>query len=136
MSFKKSFTIFFILSSFIVFAGCGAGSTSASIPSNNGGSGGAGGTTRGTVTLTWNAPTARTDGTSLNPATDITTYKLYYGTSSGNFTQHIDVTPNLTAPYTTTYTLTLASGTYYFTVTDVDTSGQESSDSQEVMKTI
>ena len=128
MSFKKSFTMFFILSLFIILAGCGGGSggagTSASV------------TTTGTASLTWNAPTTRADGTSLNPATDLSTYKLYYGTSSGNYTQHIDVTPDLTAPYATTYSVTLASGTYYFAVTAVDTLGDESAYSAEAVKTL
>jgi hypothetical protein len=128
MSFKKSFTVLLTLSLIIILAGCGGGS---------GGAGtGNGLTTTGTVSLTWDAPTTRADGTSLNPATDIATYKLYYGTSSGNYSQSIDVKPNLTAPYTTTDTVTLGSGTYYFAVTAVDTSGNESAYSADVMRTL
>jgi hypothetical protein len=128
MSFKKSFNILLTLSLFIILAGCGGGS---------GGVGATAGlTTTGTVSLTWDAPTTRTDGTSLNPATDLTTYKLYYGTSPGNYTQYIDVKPNVTAPYTTTDTVTLVSGTYYFVVTAVDTLGNESAYSADVVRTL
>ncbi len=128
MSFKKSFIILLTLSLFIILAGCGGGSGGASTS--------VGLTTTGTASLTWDAPTTRADGTSLNPATDLSTYRLYYGTSSGNYTQHIDVAPNLTAPYVTTDTVTLASGTYYFAVTAVDTLGNESAYSADVMRTL
>jgi hypothetical protein len=84
--------------------------------------------------LTWNAPATRTDGSSLNPGTDLSKYRLYYGTSSRNYTQVVDI-PN---PGTTiiTRSVNLSSGTYYFTVTVVDTVGQESGYSTEVSKTI
>ncbi len=145
MSFKKPITLFFILSLLIVLSGCGGGGSSASNPSNTGGTSssvntggtsGTGGTSTGKAILTWNAPTTRSDGTYLNPATDIATYRLYYGTSSGNYTQHVNVTPNLVAPYITTDTITLPLGTYYFVVTTIDAFGQESSYSQEAVKTI
>jgi hypothetical protein len=61
-------------------------------------------------------------------------YKIYYGTSSGAYTQVVNVTnPGST---TITQTLNLAPGTYYFVVTDVDSSGQESGYSNEATKTI
>ena len=61
-------------------------------------------------------------------------YKIYYGTASNTYTQVMNVTnPGTT---TITQTLNLAPGTYYFVVTDVDTSGQESSYSNEVTKAI
>ena len=86
------------------------------------------------LTLAWDAPTTNTDGSSLNPATDLSLYKIYYGTASLAYTQVV----NITNPGTTTIsqTLTLLPGTYYFAVTTVDTAGQESSYSNEVMKTI
>ncbi len=88
----------------------------------------------GVATLSWDAPTTRTDGSSLNPVTDISGYKIYYGTASGTYTQVVNVTNPGTA--TITQTLNLPSGTYYFVVTDIDTSGQESSYSNEAMKTL
>ena len=88
----------------------------------------------GVVTLTWDAPTTNTDGSSLNPLTDLSIYKVYYGTASQTYTQMVSVTnPGIT---TITKTLNLSPGTYYFTVTTVNISGQESSYSNEVIKTI
>jgi hypothetical protein len=91
-------------------------------------------TAGGSITLTWDAPTTNTDGSSLNPVTGLTTYKIYYGTASQTYTQ-VMVFAN---PGTTTITQTfdLSAGTYYFAVTTVDSSGTESDYSNEVMKTI
>ncbi len=81
------------------------------------------------VTLSWIPPTTKADGT---PLTDLAGYKIYYGLSSGNYTQHIDI-GNVTS-----YTVTnLSTGTaYYFATTAYDTSSNESSFSNEVRKTI
>ena len=74
--------------------------------------------------LTWDAPTTNADGT---PLTDLAGYKIYYGTSSGSYTTTVD------AGNVTTYNVpALPSGTYYFAVTAVDTSGNESDYSNEV----
>jgi hypothetical protein len=106
----------FILLSFFSCGGDGGGSGAGSIsPSNS-------------VTLAWNAPTTNTDGT---PLTDLAGYKVYYGTSSGNYTRAIDV------GNVETYKIEgLQSGTYYFATTAYDKSGNESDYSNEVMKTI
>jgi hypothetical protein len=88
----------------------------------------------GVATLTWDAPTTNTDGSPLNPATDLTTYRIYYGTASQTYTQTVNVTNPGTA--TITKTLNLSPGTYYFVVTTVNTAGQESSYSNEAVKTI
>jgi hypothetical protein len=91
-------------------------------------------TSSGAVPLAWDAPTTNTDGSALNPATDLSVYKIYYGTASKTYTQVVSVAN----PGTTTIsqTLNLLSGTYYVTVTTVDTSGQESGYSNEIVKTI
>jgi len=58
-------------------------------------------------------------------------YKLYYGTSSRNYSNNINV------GMVTSYTVSgLAPGTYYFTVTAYDASGNESGFSNEAIKTI
>jgi hypothetical protein len=86
----------------------------------------------GVATLTWNAPMTRADGSPLNPATDLSMYKIYYGTASHTYTQVVNVTnPGTT---TITQTLNLPAGTYYFAVTVVDTLGQESNYSNEATK--
>ena len=82
----------------------------------------------GLATLTWNAPATNTDGT---PLTDLSGYKIYYGTASGNYSQTIDV-----GGITSSTVSNLTDGTtYYFAVTAYDTSGNESAYSNEVSKT-
>lgn len=83
----------------------------------------------GTATLSWTAPTTNADGTTL---TDLAGYKVYYGTTSGNYSQSVDI-GNLTAYQV----INLTDGaTYYFAVTAYDTSANESSFSNEVSKSI
>ncbi|NOY84934.1 MAG: hypothetical protein GXO96_08985 [Nitrospirae bacterium] len=71
--------------------------------------------------LSWNA----------NSESDLSGYKVYFGTSSGSYG-----TPT-TVGNVTTYTVPgLNTGTYYFAVTAFDTSGNESGFSTEVSKTL
>ncbi|MEW6600288.1 MAG: MopE-related protein [Nitrospirota bacterium] len=80
------------------------------------------------VVLTWTPPTANDDGTPLN---DLAGYNVYYGTSSGNYSESIDVGDVLTYQVDN-----LSTGvTYYFTTTAYDTSGNESGYSNEMSKT-
>lgn len=83
----------------------------------------------GDATLSWDPPVTNTDG---SPLTDLAGYKLYYGTTSGNYSNNID------AGNITTYQINnLTDGlTYYFAAAAYDTSGNESSFSNEVSKTI
>jgi hypothetical protein len=76
------------------------------------------------VSLSWEAPTTNSDGSSLD---DLSGYKIYYGTSSGNYSQSIDVGDSTSASISS-----LSSGTWCFAVTAYDTSGNESSYSDEV----
>ncbi len=134
MSHNKFLSVLITLLLITIIAGCGTSNQSLSTPSSSSGSGGTGGTVAGTATLSWTAPTTRSDGSSLNPATDLSKYRLYYGTVSRNYSQAVDI-PN---PGTTiiTRSVNLSSGKYYFAVTVVDTAGQESGYSTEVSKTI
>jgi hypothetical protein len=79
------------------------------------------------INLSWDAPTTNADGT---PLTDLAGYKIYYGLSSGNYSQNINVGNVLT------YTVRnlLANITYYFVATAYDLSGNESAYSNEVFK--
>jgi hypothetical protein len=80
------------------------------------------------VTLSWHPPTTNTNGT---PLTDLSGYKVYYGTTSKSYSHVID------AGNTNTYVITnLSNGTFYFAVTAYDLSGNESAYSDEVSKTI
>jgi hypothetical protein len=82
---KTNYLIFSILFLILIFmltiSGCGGGSGSSS----------SGGGTRiqvGSVTLAWDAPTANTDG---SPLIDLSGYRLYYGKTSGNYTNSVDI---------------------------------------------
>jgi len=83
----------------------------------------------GTATLSWTAPTTNADGTLL---TNLAGYKVYYGTSSGSYSQIIDV-GNLNAYQVTNLT---DGNTYYFAVKAYNTSFNESTFSSEVSKTM
>jgi hypothetical protein len=84
----------------------------------------------GSATLSWNAPTTRTDGSAL---TNLAGYRLRYGNSSGNYPNTITVTN----PGLTSYVVNnLASGTWFFVLAAYDSAGLESSNTNPVSKTI
>ena len=87
-------------------------------------------TPAGTATLTWNAPTVNTNGSVLD---DLAGYHIYYGPSATQLDQEID----LDSASETTYVVgNLTPGTYYFTVTAVNSRGAEGVQSDVVSKTI
>jgi uncharacterized protein YjbI with pentapeptide repeats len=83
----------------------------------------------GEVTLSWTPPAMNEDGTHL---TDLAGYRLYYGATSGSYSDTVDVGSVIT------YQLKGLDDklTYYFTVTAYDTSGNESKYSNEVQHLI
>lgn len=84
----------------------------------------------GDATLTWTAPTARTDGT---PLTNLAGFKIYHGTSSTTLSVVVDV-PGATV---TSRVLTgLPSGMRYFAMTAYDANLRESAQTSTVSKTI
>ena len=86
----------------------------------------------GTASLTWTAPTQYDDGSTL-PASEISSYKIYYGTASGVYSGFITV-PSTTTSYVVNNLN--AGATYYFVVTATATNLQESPYSNEASKTI
>ena len=82
----------------------------------------------GNSQLSWTPPTTNTDGSQL---TNLAGYKIYYGTSSGHYTQSVN------AGNVTSYTITnLTDGVkYYFAATAYNTAGAESGYSNEVSGT-
>jgi hypothetical protein len=105
--------------------GCGGGG-------GDGSPSGSVGTGPGTAAVSWEAPTTNEDGSALDG--DLAGYKLYYATASP-----IDKinAPSINVGNTTSYTLSgLNVGTYYFSATAYDTSGNESALSGEVSKVI
>jgi len=84
----------------------------------------------GSATLSWTAPTENEDGT---PLTDLAGFRLYWGTSPGNYPNSVRI-DNSTV---TTYTVDgLAPGTYEFVATAVNQAGVESSFSSPATKSI
>jgi hypothetical protein len=60
-------------------------------------------------------------------------FRIYYGTSSGNYASSVTIAN----PSTTNYTISnLSAGTYYLVVRAYDTHNNESSSSAELSKTI
>ena len=91
------------------------------------------------ATLTWAQPTQRMNGDNLS-SSEISAYKVYYGTSSGVYTNTIDVSAaSSCVAGTCTTTITGLSGAYYFVVTALDTTSptpNESGLSNEVTKSL
>lgn len=84
----------------------------------------------GSATLSWTAPTQNTDGTAL---TDLAAYKIYFGTSTGNYPNQISIDN----PGITNYVVeNLPADTYYFVSTAVNSSGVESNYSNVVTKVV
>lgn len=83
----------------------------------------------GTVTLDWTPPTENVDGT---PLTDLAGYRIYYGQFSGQYTDELRIAnANMTQ-----HAVDLPSGDYYFAMTAMDVSGNESDLSNEVLKIV
>ncbi len=84
----------------------------------------------GSATLAWIAPQINADGSALN---DLAGFRIYYGTSSHNYTKVITITDRHIVSYVIN---NLPAATYYLTVKAYDTSNNESSSSAELTKTI
>ncbi len=90
------------------------------------------------VTLTWDAPTTNSDTT---PLTDLSGYRVYMSTTSGQYNSGNIVKNNIPASSSTggvteiTTVDNLTNGTYYFAVTAYDIYGNESGYSNEIQKT-
>ncbi|MEX2123313.1 MAG: fibronectin type III domain-containing protein [Woeseia sp.] len=84
----------------------------------------------GSVTLAWNAPTARIDG---SPLTNLAGYKIYYGRMSGVYDYEVEIDN----PGVSNYVVEdLVSGDWYFALAAYDANGLESEHSNEVAQNI
>ena len=117
---KSAFTAFalFLLFTTVITA-CGGGGGD-----NGGGSSSAGAVlnTTSSVTLAWDAPQTRANGTPLTPG-GIAGYRIYYGTKEGDYPYHIDLNDGTATQVTIT---DLSPETYYFVITTYDTNELES----------
>jgi len=77
-----------------------------------------------TVTLTWDAPTLSADGSLL---ADLAGFRVYWGSAAGGYGAPINVGMNMTHTFTS-----LLNGEHHFAVTAYDTSGNESSRSEDL----
>jgi len=82
------------------------------------------------VSLSWVAPSEREDATPIS-LSEIAGYKVYYGTTQGQYSEVVVVNDGIAEGYTLTG---LVADTYYFVVTTFDTEGRESQYSSEVIK--
>lgn len=86
--------------------------------------------TNGSATLSWTAPTRNTDGSTL---TSLAGFRIYYGTSSAQLNQTIQVHN----PGANVYVIEgLAPGTYYFAVRAYTSTGTESVNSNVANKVV
>jgi hypothetical protein len=84
----------------------------------------------GTANISWTAPTRNSDGSAL---TDLASYKVLYGNSSGN----LNMSKAVADPRATSTSIgSLGQGTWYFAVRAVNSKGVESSNSGTVSKSI
>ncbi len=84
----------------------------------------------GSATLSWQAPTQRTDG---SPLTNLAGYKIYWGTQRGSYSNSATIA---NAGLTTYVIEGLGSGTWYFVVSAFDTTGIESAFSNPASKSV
>jgi hypothetical protein len=87
----------------------------------------------GAIALSWTAPVAREDQSPISMA-EISGYRIYYGTKTGDYSQSVEVND----AYTDVVTLDnlILSETYYVVVTTIDTDGRESVYSDEVVLSV
>jgi hypothetical protein len=74
----------------------------------------------GSVTLAWTPPTQNEDG---SPLTDLAAYRIYYGNEPGNYQTSIHVDNPGLVMYVVE---NLTPNTYYFVMTAINSSGEES----------
>jgi len=87
-------------------------------------------TATGSATITWTAPTTNNDGSAL---TNLASYRIKYGRTSTS----LDQIASVTNPGLTSFLLdNLSTGTWYFAVVAVNSSGAESTPSNVATKTI
>jgi hypothetical protein len=85
---------------------------------------------RGSASLSWTAPTRNTDGSTL---TNLSGFRLHYGTTAADLVQTVQIASATTTSHTMT---SLADGTWHFGVRALTSGGAESALSNIVSKVI
>jgi hypothetical protein len=84
----------------------------------------------GSATLSWTPPTLNSDG---SPLTNLAGYRVYWGPAAGTYTSSVTLNNAGLSSYVVA---NLVSGTHYFVVTALNTSGVESPFSNVASKVI
>jgi hypothetical protein len=117
----------------IALTGCGGGSSSGSGSSQDTGGGQV---VEGTAALSWEAPTQRQNGDSIEEIYELSGYIIKYGQDRENLIQGGE-TVRIDDAYTTEYSVqNLSDGTWYFSVQAEDNNGLVSPPSEVVSKKI
>lgn len=111
----------FTLTILIMMSGCGSGNSSQNAGHSEP-------RYSGSVSLSWYAPAYNEDG---SPLTDLGGYKIYYGTTSQDYTSQVNV-----GLLTSCTISNLPEGMYYFALVAYDKSGNESGYSTEISRYI
>ncbi len=82
-----------------------------------------------TAVIEWEAPTTYVEGETLDPATEILSYTIYYGTQSGQYSQSVVVAADKREA-----TISNLTGTWYFVATSTSIELEESDFSNEVTR--
>jgi hypothetical protein len=115
----------------IAVTGTGTSSSSGGSSGSSGGSGGSTGSTTGSATVSWQPPTANTNGSAI---TNLAGYTISYGTSASNLSTSVKVA---NAGLTSYVVENLTAGTtYYFGVTAYNSAGESSKVSNVASKKI
>jgi ABC-type glycerol-3-phosphate transport system substrate-binding protein len=118
---KKKILLLISLISVLLLSACGGGGSSSSVKSSE--------EVQGRISLSWTAPSTRTDGSSL-AVSEIEAYTVYIGESVEELEAALD-TDESSATIDN-----LEPGSYYFAVSVTDTEGLESALSDPVFKEI
>src|ERR1051325_7702393 len=110
---------------------CGGGGVSGGLTTSS--SGGVGG---GTITLPSGGPGTVALSWDANRELDVIGYRVYYGTSPGNYFLPFGAGIDVSAATSLTITGLTKGTRYYFAVTALDAAGNESPFSREVFKDI
>jgi hypothetical protein len=89
-------------------------------------------TATGSLTLSWTAPTTRSDGTPLSLA-DIDGFRIYYGKTRGNYPDSVNVGDGSAQSAVVN---NIPVGSYYVVMTTYDVNGLESGYSSAISKNV
>lgn len=95
-----------------------------------GNNGGGSDTSTGGFSLSWTAPVIRSDGSPMSLA-EIDGYRVYYGSTQGNYPDSVDVSDGTATSATIS---NVPVGEYYIVMTTYDSDGRESTQSGVVYK--